>query len=372
MKPKKIHEVSNFASFVNDLSNRISERSGEPVALVDFGSGQNYLGRTLACPPYKKNVIAIEKKHHNVQGAQGKDIHAKLAKKSKTMRNKKEYKRRLAMSQGLPIHPLTTVDDHSVDVPSHVLEQLVLEQAQAPSHDGGSMTYIEHDISDAYDPHGFPMSKALEDFPLPDGGKGVRLNITARMLAVQAPYNWGREDSEMFFRRHFFRALLQRILHDKGVDKDKRAASVDDNNSVSKSSASAKDDVGSPLIVGSLRKSSFTSFKAYVRGALAKLSSDPIHGAFISEVASEITDEVIAEYECRYAPAKKNLSIIWTLMAFSAGVVESIIAVDRWLFLKQQDCVQDAWIQPLFDYEQSPRNLCVVAVKKEHEDGTKK
>ncbi|RMZ83986.1 hypothetical protein DV737_g1260, partial [Chaetothyriales sp. CBS 132003] len=376
MKPKKIHEVSNFASFVNDLSNSISQRSGEPIALVDFGSGQNYLGRTLACPPYNKDIIAIEKKHHNVQGAQDMDIHARLAKKEKIMRNKKEYKRRLAMPQGLPIPPLDEVDDYSVDVPAHVLERLALEETQAPSSDRASYKIPSLQpnhprlvsTSTAYDPHGFPMSKALEEFPLPDGGKGVRLNITARMMAVQAPYNWGREDSEMFFTRHFYRALLQRILLDRGIDK--RDASSD--HVVGGNSLSAKDDVRTPLIVGSLRKSCFTSFRAYVRGALNKLGSDLPDGALIREVTSDLSDEVIAEYESKYAYAKKNLSIMWTLMAFSAGVVESIITVDRWLYLKQQDCVKDAWVQPLFDYEQSPRNLCVVAVKKTHEVDSRK
>ncbi|RMZ90063.1 hypothetical protein DV736_g2708, partial [Chaetothyriales sp. CBS 134916] len=484
MTPKKIHEVSNFASFVNDLSDSISERSGESMTLIDFGSGQNYLGRTLACPPYNKDVIAIEKKHHNVQGAQGMDVHAKLVKKGKCMRNKKEYKRRLAMTQELLNPPSDEVDDYSVDVPAHVREQLALEEGQTPNSDGGSMTYIEHEISDgdlekilchqnesattpesthleasistrsgeqgtnptrkkeemnssctprlmaislhscgnlshhgirslvlnrsvaaiaiigccynllterlgpasykipslrpnhprliststAYDPHGFPMSKVLEEFPLPDGGKGVRLNITARMMAVQAPYNWGREDSENFFRRHFYRALLQRILLDKGVVK----RAVSPNHVASDNSPSVKEEVGTPLIVGSLRKSCFTSFKAYVRGALHKLCSDPTGGPFISQATSDLNDDVLAEYESKYAYAKKNLSIIWTLMAFSAGVVESIIAVDRWLYLKQQDCVKDAWVQPVFDYEQSPRNLCVVAVKKIHDVGLRK
>ncbi|KIV85052.1 hypothetical protein PV11_00788 [Exophiala sideris] len=44
----------------------------------------------------------------------------------------------------------------------------------------------------AYDPHGFPMSHTLANFPYEagggGGGRGVKLNITARMMAVQAPY----------------------------------------------------------------------------------------------------------------------------------------------------------------------------------------
>ena len=52
-------------------------------------------------------------------------------------------------------------------------------------------------------------------------------------------------------------------------------------------------------------------------------------------------------------------------MAFSAGVVESLIVVDRWLFLKEHpDTVKDCWVEAVFDYAQSPRNLVVVGVKK--------
>jgi hypothetical protein len=49
------------------------------------------------------------------------------------------------------------------------------------------------------------------------------------------------------------------------------------------------------------------------------------------------------------------------LMAFSAGVVESMIVVDRWLYLREEGC--EAWVEAVFDYGLSPRNLVVVGVK---------
>jgi len=73
---------------------------------------------------------------------------------------------------------------------------------------------------------------------------------------------------------------------------------------------------------------------------------------------------VIDCYETEWAYAKKNLSVIWSLMAFSAGVVESMIAVDRWLFLREQESVEECWVEPVFEYEQSPRNLVVVGLKR--------
>ena len=51
-------------------------------------------------------------------------------------------------------------------------------------------------------------------------------------------------------------------------------------------------------------------------------------------------------------------------MAFSGGVLESLIVVDRWLFLKEQPEVDTAWVKAVFDYKQSPGNLVVGGVNK--------
>ena len=72
MKPKKIHEVSEFAAYVAALAKDITPEGSDEPSIVDFGSGQNYLGRTLASPPYEQDVIAIERRHHNVDGARDK------------------------------------------------------------------------------------------------------------------------------------------------------------------------------------------------------------------------------------------------------------------------------------------------------------
>ena len=482
MKPKKIHEVSTFAAYVDKLSTDVGQSTGiPPPAVVDFGSGQNYLGRTLASPPYHKDVIAIERNHHNIDGAKDMDVYAKLAKKRKIMRNKKEYKRQLQLlnEQAANVEGFLPCVTSGKSEDSAAAEDRALDVYEGSLAGEGSITYIAHDVRDgelesiiypvtsspnglplhqdvgggmakfsrptkdsdtspnphndtdggkkvhrkllvvslhscgnllhhglrslvlnpsvsavamvgccynlmterlgpttyklptlrplhprleatstAFDPHGFPMSRTLETFEH-DYGQGVRLNITARMMAVQAPSNWGSEDSESFFERHFYRALLQRILLDRGVVKQSS-----DPDSIVGGSISGKDAEGTPLIVGSLRKSCFSSFREYVHGAIAKLVEDPANGTFIREQTQDITNEIIDTYERDWGYAKKNLSVIWSLMAFSAGVVESIIAVDRWLFLREQDCVEKCWIEPIFDYAQSPRNLVVVGVKK--------
>ncbi|KAJ9661674.1 hypothetical protein H2198_001850 [Neophaeococcomyces mojaviensis] len=530
MKPKKIHEVAEFAAFVDEISDTLAtratashsreERSNPTV--IDFGSGQNYLGRTLACPPHNKHVVAIEQRHHNVEGARGMDVHAKLAKKEKRIINKKKYKQSLLLKEtdmyangsqtlenevegdraNLPVPgetlnvagptngpraneseaetPVIESDGKQLHIPvsnSTTLDSISSRSGTHTQYDPtkGSIQYIEKELSSgdltnilhpppsdsspapetpppsvvvsihscgnlthhglrsltlnpsvhavamvgccynllterlgpatyklpslrsnhprleatssSFDPHGFPMSKRFEDFEFlveagkptcdastvgieattiePVKEKGVRLNITARMMAVQAPHNWGPKDSEEFFTKHYYRALLQRILLDLGVVQMATASSTPDIE-VAGGTLSGKDSAGSPLIIGSLRKSCFSSFPMYVRGAIEKLSADPVDGTRIQEKTRCLVEDegMITRYEEQYAYAKKHLSVIWSLMAFSANVIESTILVDRWLWLKEQEVVEDAWVQSVFDYRLSPRNMVVVGIKK--------
>ncbi|KAJ5908458.1 hypothetical protein N7495_001140 [Penicillium taxi] len=493
MNRKKVHEVEYFSHYVSSLSDTVNESRGEPVShIVDLGSGQNYLGRTLASSPYHKHIIAIERQHQYINGAKGMDVQAKLAKKvPKTVfvHNRKK-----------PCDPCNETPEIAADTAetttsqtSHVSEDMPLlatdkviedvtmfkmlgeislepdelsrplprntrrEKAESEIDSRGTISYIEHEIRDgylepiidhvvkpsldgddtdkiststpaqldakpqtdarvmvvslhscgnlvhhgvrslilnpsvvavamigccynllterlgpatyklptlrslhprlqetstSYDPHGFPISKHYEDYQTPTG-KGIKLNITARTLAVQAPYNWGHDDSEGFFTRHFFRSLLQRILVDKGVMP--KPGLIQDAQSDSESK---------PVIIGALPKAAFKSFNAYVRAATIKMARDPYNGPKVQAHIATLTDEEILRYETDYLYARKNLSLVWSLMAFSAQVVEAVVVVDRWQFLREQDSVKECWVEPVFDYSESPRNLAVIGIKK--------
>lgn len=205
------------------------------------------------------------------------------------------------------------------------------------------------DDNAAGDPHGYPMSKRVASY----SDDGLRLNITSRMMAVQAPWNWTKKESDDFFTRHYYRALLQRIFLDWGV--------VHLTEGVSDGIMGSTE----PIIIGSLRKGCFLNFRLYVRGAIDKLLQKPGRCVQNLEKMKEITDEQIDEYILKHGALKKELSITWSLMSFSAGVVESLIVVDRWLFLKESpDIVRECWVEPVFNYELSPRNLVVVGIKR--------
>jgi hypothetical protein len=470
MKPKKIHEVRNFASFVDQLASDIkTEFHSDITHFVDFGSGQNYLGRALASTPYNKQIVAVEGRKHNIAGAKELDMIARVAEKPKIIRNKKLWMQQLDSKatedqrderackraaqpvkvsenyvadlrprrefeaiynpeegkgfiryiegrlesgdltdvvdqlENNQLEPVAAQTDlrlmaisiHSCgNLSHHGIRSLILNPAvQAIAIVGccynlmteklGPPTYKHPYMrpslqalngrvireSARQDPHGFPLSDRLSTYQ----DDGIRLNITARMMACQAPFNWTEAESDGFFTRHFFRAVLQKIFLDRGViskvHHDTQAEDSADSSAQSPFNVSTN-----PVVLGSLGKPCYRSLHAYVRGAIKKLTTSSDHHEqhdVIKERMSDITDEEIAEYQREYGPRKRELSAIWTLMAFSAVVVESLIVTDRWLFLRQHsDLVQDCWVETVFDYRQSPRNLVVVGVKKSNPDTT--
>ncbi|KAH6655115.1 methyltransferase domain-containing protein [Truncatella angustata] len=456
MKPKKIHEVSHFARYVEKFSEDVEDLTGEGIThFVDFGSGQNYLGRALASDPYNKHIVAVEGREHNIAGAKELDMLARFAEKEKVMRNKKlwnqkmigkkaedEVDERMLKKMTLAAKASDKVVDFrptreleaiykpedgkgniryvSGRLESGDLSDVVTQLETAPdkandlrlmaisihscgnlSHHGirslimnprvravaivgccynlmteklGPPTYkhpymrpslqalngrVERE-SAKFDPEGFPMSERLSTY----NDDGVRFNITARMMACQAPQNWGKEDSDGFFTRHFYRAVLQKIFLDKGV-----IQKIYHNEGAEESNSSSPFNVATnPVVLGSLSKKCYSSLRSYIRGAVTKLTTHSDYHEqcdVIKEKMGDMTDEEIAKYEVLYLHRKRELSAIWSLMAFSAGVVESLIATDRWLYLKQHsDLVQDCWVETVFDFRQSPRNLVVVGVKR--------
>lgn len=495
MVPKKIHEVANFADYVDRLAGDVATQTGKEVThFVDFGSGQNYLGRTLASPPYHRHIIAVEGREVNITGSKKMDILANLAEREVVMRNKKLYReyldgeltesgKKVSKKNGKtgkrengeaqtaettsedpksenvadfrPYRDLATIykaenkgsiqyveqqlndgdlsevvvqiDAEDPDSLIESVDGLSLQDKEAAtccrpndpktltakgSKDQSLMTVSIHSCgnlshhgirslllnptvssiaivgccynllterlgpptyknpilrpnlqpvngrvlkeSEKRDPHGYPMSEKVGTY----NGDGIRLNITARMMAVQAPQNWTDKESDAFFTRHYFRALLQKVFLDRGVV---TAATPPH---APRQGEEIENDRTDPVIIGSLRKGCYKDFTSYVKGAVEKLTRDPVKGPEIA-AKMDMTDEEIAVYSEKYGHRKRELSVMWSLMAFSAGVVESLIVTDRWLFLKEhQEEVRDAWVEAVFDYAQSPRNLVVVGIKK--------
>ena len=122
------------------------------------------------------------------------------------------------------------------------------------------------------------------------------------------------------------------------------------------------------LVCGALKKLTNPE-TVHSSSPYAKPETSPARAAEIKHLLSAILDPqtgptIIEEYQRKFEKDRKRLSIMWTLMAYSAAVVESAIVADRWCWLKEQEGINEAWVKAVFDYTLSPRNLVVVGVKK--------
>ncbi|KAJ4147934.1 hypothetical protein LMH87_002428 [Akanthomyces muscarius] len=458
MNPKKIHEVKRFADYVARLSSDIAADANDEVThFVDFGSGQNYLGRALASEPYNRRVVAVEGRQNNVDAAKSYDTQSGLAVKPKIFRNKKVWNKILEVvgpnksdpeamaaaikevvgddgdnfrkigseelsytveeGKGLLQYisgrldngdlsevieqidngssaedrkrlKLMAISIHSCGNLSHygirslVLNpeihavaivgccyNLVTEKLGPPTYKHGYLRPTLQAVngrvvqeSDKRDPQGFPMSAKLSTYR----GQGIRANITARMMACQAPQNWTPAESDLFFTRHFYRAVLQKIFLDRGAvhevlyDPGKDAG-------VDPATLGPFQKSTSPLAIGTLPKRSYSGgLVPYIRAAVAKLTTSSDYKKFadvMRETMVDMTDAEMEAYLAKYAPRKKELCIVWSLMAYSATLIEALMVTDRWVWLKEQDEVKDAWVETVFDFKQSPRNMVIVGVK---------
>lgn len=479
MNVKKVHEVTHFADYVDRLAADIAQATGTDMThFIDFGSGQNYLGRTLASAPYSKNIVAVEGRENNQAGARELDVFAGFAKPEKVMRNKKVWqslvdsqtpeekldakaRRRLAEDahlaelasrmEGVDIRPRAELEAiyraeegmgrikyitgrletgdlsevlakiHDADAPEAEREALSLmaisihscgnlshfgirsmllnpsikavaivgccynlltEKLGPPTyklpHMRPSLQAINGRVvreSQKYDPQGFPMSERVSGYR----EHGIRFNITARMMACQAPQNWTEKDSDSFFTRHFYRAVLQKMFLDKGViskvyhgqggdGEDDGKGDDGEGEKQQQHKDSPFNTATNPVIIGSLGKSCYQSLHAYVRGVVRKLTTHGDYSQYsrvIRDKMGALSDDDIDGYVAAYAGRRREVSAVWSLMAFSACVVESLIVTDRWLSLREHaDVVADSWVEAVFDYQLSPRNLVVVGVKK--------
>jgi hypothetical protein len=317
MVTKKLAEVRAGARYIN----HICKTSGI-TQVVDIGSGQGYLSLTLAAACGLR-VLAIDGSSKQIAGSQA-------------------AARQAGLTEGDQITHLTRFVTGTDAIGAEIETWAAGEKCLLTGlHACGSLS--EHMIrlaSSAMVPcishlavvgccynHISPLSESnLLGFPISSFMRLNKLNMSTSALITgcQAPTNWTHNPDSLFGRKHWYRAVLEKLLHDKKlVDQDQRP-------------------------VWGIRNGDLKSFQAYAARALQSL-----------HLSENITTEEIAEYEERYRNRTAETAILWTLSVLLCRVVESAIALDRVFFL--QEAGLEADVLPIFDYKESPRNLMIVA-----------
>ncbi|KAI8882140.1 hypothetical protein K501DRAFT_187392 [Backusella circina FSU 941] len=308
-------------------------------SIVDLGAGQGYLSRTLAFKSGLK-VLAVDSSTVQTCGAKRFDeIAAKhISKEDLDLHHVTEMITHENASTILSKWSDNVQDEkwllcglHTCGDLSTMMLRLFITSAEITSLVNIGCCY--HFLTDNEDANaaGFPMSDMVRD-------AGFYLSPPGKMLSCQAPFRWSDKKTETLvaFEHHFFRALLQFIMVEKGLTT-----------------------VSVAPVVGRLnKKKDFTSFPVYVKAALKrfKLTDDAI--------SSEEAEEYYEKYKNKQID--KEITILWTLRVLLGPILESIILVDRWLYL--HDTIPDSETKsvrmwPLFDPLLSPRNVIIAANK---------
>lgn len=327
MKTKKINEVSVAAAYIHNVcsENNITH-------IVDMGSGQGYLSVTLARLFPSLRILAIDGSESQVAGSQ-----AFAASLSVPEDNLKHLVRYIDGSMAL----ITDIDAwaggekcllvglHACgSLSEHMLRYFI--NCSSITHLAAVGCCYNHIVMRSEScPDGFPISARLRN-------RHVTLSPTALMTGCQAPNNWERLDlakeRSNYSKKQFYRALLEKLFHDKAIEMS--------------TGGESRPNWG-------IRKGDLASFETFTARAMHCLAVDP----------TSISRQDMREYEALYAGQEHRIAILWTLSVLCCKAVESIISLDRYWFLVE-NAASDTDIVPIFDYKISPRNLMIVAKKK--------
>ncbi|CEP18406.1 hypothetical protein [Parasitella parasitica] len=340
MVDKKIHEVERMTPVIQKIA-----KDHQVHSIVDLGAGQGYLSRSIA---FKSNlkVLAVDSSEIQTCGAK------KLDKNAVKFLDKEEV---------LKLHHVT--DFITPENASSILTKWSDNNAQDEKwlltglHTCGDLAsmmlrlftssseitcfvnvgccyhFLTEKGSSVEEDNtvGFPLSSAVRK-------TGFKLGPTAKMLSCQAPARWidQQEETLIAYEHHFFRALLQFIMVEKGLT-----------------------DASVAPVVGRLnKKRDFTSFSVYVKAALKRLKYPE------DTISSEEAEAYYQEYKDKQVD--KQITILWTLRVLLGPILESIILVDRYLYLDEtieDSATKGIWLWPLFDPVVSPRNVVIAATK---------
>lgn len=406
MKTKKVQEIATAVAYVYEQCRRHNI-----TRVVEMGSGQGYLSISLAYLHPELSVLAIDGSESQIAGS--KAFASSLGIPAECLRQEVRWIDGSLSLTGLVqdwaggeacmlvgLHACGSLSEHMLRyfATSSCIEAIAVV----------GCCYNHIAPRSASNPQGFPISAHLRAF-------NATLSATALMVGCQSPNNWQTVSSSSsrnstsasssvgshpasglgnigsgrrvdppspFSRRRLYRAILEKLLYDRGlaqakaVDVDERPtndllASASGKPGINNNNASAPEKATTPTPRPNwgIRKEDLASFTTFARRALQSVTMSADGKA---QDVRQISDAELATYEARYAGSEGRIAVLWTLSVVCCKVVESVVAVDRlWFLLEEQQQKQTQNRQqlkgidvvPIFDAAVSPRNLMMVASK---------
>ncbi|RKO84955.1 methyltransferase domain-containing protein [Blyttiomyces helicus] len=323
--------------------------------VLDIGAGQGYLDAALAFG-YRHTVIGVDDDEVQTCGAKRRTgliekLYARPKNRAQAVGRLLHVNRRVTASESFTDLLAEVADDRWLlcglhtcgDLAPAMIRHFLESNAQVLVGVGccyNKLTELDGAPPPAPHPRAATSAPASPaDIPTSPGRPG-------RMLSCQATCRWATDPSAADnFTRHFYRALLQLLIHSRGLIPP----------GVTTFS----------LTVGRLGRRAFDNgFAGYAQLALPRLGIDA--------EAAGLDAPALNAYWLAHAEREKEVAVAWTLRALVAEALESLILVDRFAYLEEvggagsegepPSVVVDMF--PLFEYVDSPRNMVIVAQKR--------
>ncbi|KAG9051709.1 hypothetical protein FS837_000099 [Tulasnella sp. UAMH 9824] len=391
LTPKKQHEVERMCAFVKAMANYPgdSEDRRQVQHLVDVGAGQGYLTRNLADVPLSFELLALDSNEDQVEGAKKRQQELERWQKKVFGRRKTSVAKETSPDGPSAASPDTQAEVQSSrpgsvtqatvfvdkDALPAAIDQWIKDQMPSTSetpviivglHACGSLTPAvlrsfvslyhtqkEEQLSPrAWRCAGlalvgccynrirgiekdFPMSSFIANHshrPL------LRLESLHLHLAAQVTHNWLSDwpAFELGLRKIVFRALFERLFSEHG-GKMYQAG----------------------LQVGRFNDAAYESWDTYLARAAERLDGVTYDDLKKREVQANAKASTEGYYNARL---RRRLEVLHVLRCMLGPVVESMLLVDRWMYLREElDEQVDVKMVNMFDQSTgSARNVALV------------
>ncbi|CAL1386189.1 unnamed protein product [Linum trigynum] len=399
MNKKKRHEIEVLSAIVSSITNEVGAE-----VIVDVGAGQGYLAQVLSFQ-YHHHVVAIDACSH----------HGKVT-ESRAERIRKHYAaqmRKLGSGNGTISTPRTiTCRVLSTDMLKSLADivppaddvkgaQLINQDTEGKAslvlaglHACGDLsvtmlkTFSECKDAKAIISIGccynllseecFNSAGSQTGFPVSNGVRATSISLgkSSRDLACQSAERWSCLDKDaglQNFDLHAFRAVFQKVLfkyypgiitsrpsvgrqgkalrrkQQRGVPYSLENAEDDDYNSALNINANSNGAACDLVNEGLAAPDKCTLFEKFSVSGLSRLGLEPLQEIDFHEIWSESQ------------PYAELIGPYWSLRAAMGPVLETLLLLDRVLFLQEQDGLLDVAMFPIFDPALSPRNLAIIA-----------
>ncbi|PVF98462.1 hypothetical protein CPB86DRAFT_797268 [Serendipita vermifera] len=358
--PKKLHEVHTMASYIGSLFSSMERKPW----VVDIGAGQGYLSRALSSSPNNFNVLALDSNASQTAGS--------LSRKDWLSQTNPESQGEIG--GGTLTHKTIFIDDHASL--SSAIEEWVHQNA-SPSekipialvglHCCGDLTpailrFIRAMLNSYHglyelvgcvivgccynmcSPDSFPLSRNVAR-DLSETGP-LSLETQHLHLATQSPRTWILDTEEgeevgpgpisLSIRKVVYRALLARRLPESHRP-DKDAVAITDVDWRTKR-------------VGRLGNTAYKDFPTFLKAARGKLGLKTTPSAITdqsrevvisssdhqaSQNSGDMAFDMDSDLSAEEAELGRSLEVLYVLRCMLGPAVESLIALDRYHYLKE-------------------------------------